>query len=133
MTLRHLGRQGVQRLVSRHLALATRLAELIDAAPDLERLAPVELSVVCFRFAPRGDELGGPALDALNKRIMECLQAEGRAFVTNAVLRDRFALRACVLHYATSESDLRMLVDTVREVGARCLLEPAAPRRGDGR
>jgi aromatic-L-amino-acid/L-tryptophan decarboxylase len=133
MTLRHLGRQGVQRLVSRHLALATRLAELIDAAPDLERLAPVELSIVCFRFARRGDELGGPALDALNKRIMECLQAEGRAFVTNAVLRDRFALRACVLHYATSESDLRMLVDTVREVGARCLLEPAAPRRGDGR
>src|SRR5262249_25632995 len=52
MTLEHLGRQGVRDLVRRHLALAGYLAARVDAAADLERLAPVELSIVCFRYAP---------------------------------------------------------------------------------
>src|SRR5207249_5523887 len=82
---------------------------------DLERLAAVELSIVCFRYAPgrlRGDHR---ALDALNKRVMEDVQASGRAFLTQATLGGHFALRACVLHYATTESDLAALVDVVRE------------------
>src|SRR5207244_6598396 len=58
MVLHHLGRRGVGSLVARHIALATHLAACVDAAPDLERLAPVELSIVCFRYVPpalRGD------------------------------------------------------------------------------
>src|SRR4030095_2659214 len=50
MTLQHLGRDGVRDLIARHLALARPLASLVDAAPDLERLAAVELSIVCFRY-----------------------------------------------------------------------------------
>ena len=119
MTLQHLGRDGVRDLVARHLSLAQRLAGLVDAAPDLERLAEVELSIVCFRYAPAGLRGNDRALDALNKRVMEEVQASGAAFLTQTTLRDRFALRACVLHYATTESDLAALVDAVRETGAR--------------
>jgi aromatic-L-amino-acid/L-tryptophan decarboxylase len=126
MTLQHLGRAGLRALVSRHLGLATRLAALIDAAPELERLAPVELSIVCFRYVPAQPRLEEAVLDALNKRIMEMLQSEGRAFVSNAVLRGRFALRACVLHYGTSEADLAALVEAVRDAGARCAGELVA-------
>jgi len=118
MVLQHLGRRGVQTLVERHLALAAQLAALVDAAPDLERLAPVPLSIVCFRYAParlRGD---AAALDALNKRVMEQVQAEGAAFVTNTTIDGRFALRACILHYATTEDDVAALVETVRRTGA---------------
>ena len=118
MTLQHLGREGVRGLVGRHVALAGHLASLVDAAPDLERLAPVELSVVCFRYAParlRGDDA---RLDALNQRVMEEVQASGAAFLTQTTLRGRFALRACVLHYATTEADVAALVDAVRETGA---------------
>ena len=119
MVLQHLGRDGVRDLIGRHLALARHLAALVDAAPDLERLADVELSIVCFRYAPvrlRGDER---ALDALNKRVMEDVQASGAAFLTQTTLGGRFALRACVLHYATAEPDVAALVDAVRETGAR--------------
>ena len=34
--------------------LAQRLAGLVDAAPDLERLADVPLNIVCFRVRPPG-------------------------------------------------------------------------------
>ncbi len=119
MTFQHLGRDGVRDLIARHLVLARYLAELVDAAPDLERLATVELSIVCFRYAParlRGD---AGALDALNERLMQDVQASGEAFLTQTTLRGRFALRACVLHYATTEADVAVLVDVVRETGAR--------------
>ena len=119
MTLQHLGRDGVRGLIGRHIALAEHLARLVDGAPDLERLAPVGLSVLCFRYAPahlRGDD---KRLDALNQRVMEEVQASGAAFLTQTTLRGRFALRACILHYATTEADLAALVDVVRETGAR--------------
>jgi aromatic-L-amino-acid/L-tryptophan decarboxylase len=119
MTLQHLGRQGVATLVSRHVALARRLAAAADQAPDLERLADVELSVVCFRYWPARWAGGDGRLDALNKALVERVQADGRVFLTGTTLRKRFALRACVLHYGTTEADVDYLVDTVRETGAR--------------
>jgi glutamate/tyrosine decarboxylase-like PLP-dependent enzyme len=119
MTLKHLGRDGVRDMVARHLALARHLAGLVDAAPDLERLGDVELSIVCFRYVPAALTGDDRALDALNKRLMEEAQASGAAFLTQTTLRGRFALRACILHYATAESDLAALIETVRTLGAR--------------
>jgi hypothetical protein len=34
-------------------------------------------------------------------------------------LRGRFALRACILHYATDEADLAALIETVQTLGKR--------------
>lgn len=119
MTLQHAGRDGIAAHVARHNALARHLAALLDAAGDFERLAPVELSIVCFRYVPevlRGDE---ERLNALNKAIMEAVQSEGETFVTSAVLRGTYALRACILHYATTREDVEALVEVVRRVGAR--------------
>ena len=93
--------------------------------PPTSSLAPVPLSIVCFRYAPahlRGDD---EALGALNKRIMEDVQASGAVFLTQTTLHGRFALRACVLHYATTDADLSALVDVVCERGRR--LSPTSP------
>jgi glutamate/tyrosine decarboxylase-like PLP-dependent enzyme len=119
MILQHLGRDGVAALIDRHVGLARRLAAIVDAAPDLERVAPAELSVVCFRFAPPDRTENAARLDALNKRLVERIQAEGRTFLTGTVLRGRFAMRACVLHYGTTDADVDALIDIVRETGTR--------------
>jgi aromatic-L-amino-acid/L-tryptophan decarboxylase len=133
MVLQHLGRRGIARQVTRHVALARRLAAAVDAAPELERLAPVELSIVCFRYVPASQRGDDAALDALNKRVMEHLQTDGEVFVTNTTVRGRFALRACVLHYATVEADIDALVAAVRRAGARLHAEGGrAPRSGAG-
>src|SRR5437867_13069638 len=77
-------------------------------------------------------------------RATEAVQASGAAFLTQTTLRGRFALRACVLHYATTEADVAALVDVVRETGAHLtegLGEPSGageeageePRRGGSR
>jgi aromatic-L-amino-acid/L-tryptophan decarboxylase len=105
----------------RHNALARQLASLIEASADLEPLAPVVLSVVCFRYAPARLRGQNERLDALNKGLMEEVQASGEAFVSGTTLRNRFALRACVLHYDTVEDDLAALVQLVNKTGARLI------------
>lgn len=119
MTLKHAGRAGLEKHVSRHNDLAQRLAELIDAAPDMQRMASVTLSIVCFRYVPsnlRGDE---EQLDALNKQIMQEMQTSGEAFVTSTTLQGHFVLRACILHYDTTEEDLVALLAIVRKIGSK--------------
>lgn len=123
MTLQHLGRRGVAAHVARHNDLARRLAGLIEAAPDLELAAPPTLSIVCFRYVPDGWSRGDRRLDGLNKAIMQDTQAGGETFLTNAVIWDRFVLRACILHYGTTERDIAALVDAVRRTGRRLAAE----------
>jgi glutamate/tyrosine decarboxylase-like PLP-dependent enzyme len=52
MVLQQRGRAGLVDLIDRHLRQASELAALVDAAPDLQRCAPVPLSIVCFRYVP---------------------------------------------------------------------------------
>jgi glutamate/tyrosine decarboxylase-like PLP-dependent enzyme len=63
------------------------------------------------------------SFDALNRQVMEEIQAGGAAFLTQTTLDGRFALRACVLHYATTEADVAALVDTVTRTAARLAVE----------
>ena len=95
------------------------MASLIDDAPELELMAPVELSIVCFRYVPdslRGDE---EQLDALNKRIMEEVQAGGNAFVNGTILHGRFVLRSCALNYALTEDDVVAIIEEICRIGAQ--------------
>jgi len=63
------------------------------------------------------------SFDALNRQVMEEIQGGGAAFLTQTTLAGRFALRACVLHYAPTEADVAALVDTVTRTGARLAVE----------
>lgn len=121
LTLQQTGRAGYAELVVRHRRLARGLAERVRVSEDLELLAPVELSIVCFRCVPpalRGDEA---RLDVLNRRVAEAVQSGGAAFLTSTSLRGRQALRACILHHGTGEADVDALLRAVREAAAGLL------------
>jgi len=120
MTLRTMGRSGVAARIERHVALARRLGARIAEDRDFEALAQGPLSIVCFRYAPAALRGQDDRLDALNKAVMERVQAGGEAFLSGTTIRGRFALRACVLHDETSESDVDALVDVTRRAGESC-------------
>jgi len=50
---------------------------------------------------------------------VEEVQAGGEAFLTQTTLNGQVSLRACVVHYATTEADLIALLDVVHRSGAR--------------
>jgi glutamate/tyrosine decarboxylase-like PLP-dependent enzyme len=84
---------------------------MVDEARDFELLTPVVTSIVAFRYRP----LGRPdQLDALNRAIPAAVRHGGRAFLTGTTLAGVEALRACLLNPATTEDDLRTLLDEIR-------------------
>ncbi|MBV9005448.1 MAG: aminotransferase class V-fold PLP-dependent enzyme [Solirubrobacterales bacterium] len=113
-TLRAYGRVGYSQMVQRHLALAQHLADRVDAAPDLERLADVPLNIVCFRARPPGTSEEG--LDELNQRLGEAVRADGRVCVGTTTYGGRVALRPAIVNWQTEERDVDLLVDVVREL-----------------
>ena len=115
-TLRAHGRAGYRAMVERHLALARHLAQLVDDAPELERLADVQLNIVCFRAAPAG--VAEDRLDELNREVGEALLRDGRVFAGTTLYGGRVALRPAIVNWRTTESDVELLVEVVRELVA---------------
>jgi glutamate/tyrosine decarboxylase-like PLP-dependent enzyme len=108
MSLRYFGLRAFQQSIAEDLDLARVLVGAVDAEPKLERLAPVALSAVCFRYK---DDDGD--LDALNRAILKSVTQRGRVYLSNAVIRGQFALRACIVNHRTTEDDVRAVVSEV--------------------
>jgi glutamate/tyrosine decarboxylase-like PLP-dependent enzyme len=111
------GRRGYREMVERHLALAQHLARRVEATPELELLAPVPLNIVCFRYRPAG--VKGEELDAINLRLGAELLADGRVYAGTTRYRGVVAFRPAIVNWRTTEADVDLLVDVVRELGTR--------------
>jgi Glutamate decarboxylase and related PLP-dependent proteins len=127
MILRYYGSHRIGAAISEDIEMAKYLAQKIEAAEDFELLAPVELSICCFRYLPENfrarlqaadevsRELINSEIDNLNERVMYKVQRGGRAYLSNATLRGRFALRACIVNFRTTRADMDITLDIVRE------------------
>ena len=115
LTLGYYGARRIAEAVADDVALAAYLGELISQADDFELLAPVELSICCFRYVPR-QNLNEQELNQLNERIMAAVQKGGRAYLSNATVNGKFALRACITNFRTTKADIEQTLAVVREV-----------------
>ena len=105
------GTRALQAAIDDNIAAARHLAQLIDASDDFERLAPVPLSIVCFRYKKKDDDF--------NKRLMVEVQRDGDSYLSNAIIDGRFALRACIVNFRTQLEDMERLLAAIRRVVAR--------------
>ena len=85
--LRHYGAAGLRAHITRHVESAQWLATQIDADDRFYRVAPANLSLVCFTHRD-GDEASEQLLHAVN--------ATGEAFLTHTRLRDRYVIRVAI-------------------------------------
>jgi glutamate/tyrosine decarboxylase-like PLP-dependent enzyme len=117
-TLRAYGREGHRAIVEADLDLARGMGATIDAAPDLERLADVQLNIVCFRYRPDGS-VDGAELNALNRRIGEAALMDGRVFFGATQYGGKVAFRPALVNWRTREKDAQLVPQVVRELGAK--------------
>lgn len=128
MMLKYYGARRVRAAISEDNELAAYFAERINAVEDFELLAPVELSICCFRYVPpeTGRRLNGTddaserarlgaELDELNARIMHSIQRGGRAYLSNVTLNGSYGLRACIVNFRTTRDDILETLEIVRE------------------
>jgi aromatic-L-amino-acid decarboxylase len=128
MMLKGVGIAALGEAVENDLACARHLEGLVRASTDFEMLAPVELSIFCFRYVParfkqelesadaQARERADGQLNELNEQLLVALQRDGSSYLSNAQLGGRFALRGCVMNYRTTPRDMEILLDDLRRV-----------------
>jgi aromatic-L-amino-acid decarboxylase len=85
--IRRYGAEGLRAHIAKGVASARWLAQMIDADDRFERLAPTDLSLVCFAHRD-GDET--------TESLLRTVNATGRAFLTHARLDGRYTIRVSI-------------------------------------
>ena len=122
LALRHAGAAGYRQMITDDIRLSRTMARAIATRADLELLSQ-HLSIATFRFVPvdlrttSGHDDVATYLDELNQALLERLQVDGQAFVSNAVVSGRFALRACIVNFHTTTADVEALPEIVARAG----------------
>jgi aromatic-L-amino-acid decarboxylase len=115
MSLKEHGVRKYRRLIQQNIDQALYVAELIDAAPELELSAPVTLNVVCFRYV--GPSLDDRASDELNKQIEIELQEEGIAVISGTTIKGKYVLHLANCNHRSRREDFDVLVREVIRIG----------------
>ena len=117
LLIREQGVEGLKRRLRRDLGHARWFAEQVDAAPGWQRLAPVPLQTVCVRHVPQG--LAGEALDAHTLGWARRINESGRAFLTPAMLGERWMVRVSFGVEATEHEHVVALWRQMRDEAER--------------
>ena len=120
LALQHVGRKGYEQMLSDDIQLSKDLYQFVSERPELEALTQ-SLSITTFRYVPvdlkSGSEKTEKYLNLLNKELLTRLQNSKEAYVSNAVIDGRFAMRACIVNFRTSIEDVKALPDLVVRLG----------------
>jgi glutamate/tyrosine decarboxylase-like PLP-dependent enzyme len=107
-------------MISDDIRLAKSLFEIAQGHPELEALT-LGLSICTFRYVPAGLETGDEKVEAylneLNTELLARVQKSGEAYLSNAVIGGKYALRACVVNFRTSLEDIEALPGIVTRIG----------------
>jgi aromatic-L-amino-acid/L-tryptophan decarboxylase len=120
--LRQAGREGCVRMIADNIDVAKALYRAVQKQPELEA-ATQALSIATFRYVPvdlRENASSAPVeeyLNRLNTEVLNRIQRCGEAFLTNAVIRGRFVLRACVVNFHSTPSDAEAVAGIVVRIG----------------
>jgi aromatic-L-amino-acid decarboxylase len=121
LALRQVGLSGYVKMIGDDMRLARHLHSLLQEHPDFEALTQ-HLSITTFRYVPV--ELRGAAtsereqyLERLNQDLLTRVERSGEAFLSNAMVGGKFALRACIVNFRTSAADVEALPPFLSRLG----------------
>jgi len=112
LSLRYHGLQAFRETIRMNLEQAQRLAAEVKSHAELELVAPVELSAVCFRHLV-GDRATEEERNQFNVALLKKIVNRGRVYLSNAELKGKFCLRACIVNHLTGDDDVNAVVPEV--------------------
>jgi len=113
--IRSYGVKGLQKIVREHIRLAEMVKDWVEQDERFELMAPVPVSLVCFRLNGGRDE---DQLNKLNKEFLERLNQTGKLLLTQTLLRGKYVLRMSIAARLTGEKHVRKaweLIQTTAE------------------
>jgi aromatic-L-amino-acid decarboxylase len=106
------GIEVFQKNLDEKLDLTLWAAEELKRIDGMQILAEPQLSIVAFRLTRPG--LDEPALNALNRDLMNRVNAKKRVYLTGTLLNGRFAIRICVLSFRTHLDRMQEGLEDIR-------------------
>jgi aromatic-L-amino-acid decarboxylase len=103
--LRSYGLEELQKMIREHIRLAEMLKQWINNDQRFELMAPVDFSLVCFRFNPK--DRTEMQLDELNRQLLESINKTGKTLLTHTILKGKFVIRFCIAQRTTTENHVR--------------------------
>lgn len=119
VTLQQVGKRGYRTMIQEDIELAKMLFEQVGRLNDFEAISR-QLSIVAFRYITRDIPAGKDPeeyLNALNKAILNRLQSEGDMFLSNAVVKGKYCLRACIVNFRTDRKDIVRVPEEIARIG----------------
>jgi aromatic-L-amino-acid/L-tryptophan decarboxylase len=122
LALRQVGRAGAIGMIADDMRLSQHLDALIRSRSEFEALTQ-HLSITTFRYVPSElkPQIGSPAvekrIDEINQALLTRVEKSGEAFLSNAVVNGKFALRACIVNFRTSLADIEALPPLLSRLG----------------
>jgi aromatic-L-amino-acid/L-tryptophan decarboxylase len=122
LALKQVGAAGYRSMIAEDIRLSQAMAHAVSRHAELQ-LMTQELSIITFRYVPRDlraklrESEVELHLDALNRELVDRLQRGGETFISNAVVGGHYALRACVVNFHTSQTDVEAVPDIVVRIG----------------
>jgi aromatic-L-amino-acid decarboxylase len=105
-------------MVREHIRLAQVFREWVEAHGSFEVMAPVPLSLVCFRM---NDGRSEEQLDRINRGLLDRLNRSGRLLLTQTSLKGKYVIRMAIDSRTTEEKHVREAWDLIRETGESLL------------
>ena len=105
LALQQVGQEGYAQMISDDMRLSRAMFESVSKHPELEAMTQ-GLSIATFRYVPAGldgaNESVAKYLNELNQELLTRLQQGGDAYLSNAVIDGKYALRACIVNFRTT-------------------------------
>jgi glutamate/tyrosine decarboxylase-like PLP-dependent enzyme len=109
--IKHLGRDGIAKMVERHCRVARLIADGLSADNTIEILNDVVLNQVMVRF---GADEPDDVVDELTKATIARIQADGICFTGGAKWRGRQVMRISVISWLIDDAGGKMTVDAIK-------------------
>lgn len=129
MSLQYFGVDAFASAIDKAMDLAEHAQRLIEAAPDLELLAPATLGIVGFRRHPPGRD-DEEDLERANTALVAALAESGEGLVSSTRLSGRYAVRLCVLNHGTTTSDVDRVLEWLQKATFPDVADAAPPTTG---
>jgi len=122
MALQQAGKNGYIEMIGEDIALSQLLFEEAIKHTELEAVTQ-NLSITTLRYVPSDYIKEGKEsetyLNTLNETLLNELQKGGEVFLSNAVVNDKYCLRACIVNFRTSKKDIHEVIEIIVREGSK--------------
>ena len=114
--IRSFGAEGLREKIRSHIRWTRELANEIQAAEDFELVTGPNLALITWRYAPRG--ANPESMDALNERLLQAINADGRLYLTRGSVDGRMVIRFSIGQTRTEARHVHSAWKTIQELAA---------------